>query len=109
MLTPRNPQDLRDEADRRVAAERRERLLEGLPSFVMVAVIIFVALAATSSAVLGWLTGVGKEPQLFITASAAAFFLGALVGATELVARYADAPAKALYTNAGVFYVLVNA
>jgi hypothetical protein len=38
-----------------------------------------------------------------------AALLGALVGSTELVSRYKDAPLEALVTGPATFYVLMNA
>jgi Big-like domain-containing protein len=39
----------------------------------------------------------------------AALYIGALVGASELVARYRDAPERALWTVPATLYVLINA
>lgn len=55
----------------------------------------------------------------FILGAAAAYFpgarfvwvaaFGAMIGASELVARYRDAPERALGTLAGIFYMAINA
>src|ERR1043166_7583 len=39
----------------------------------------------------------------------AALYIGALVGASELVARYRDSPERALWTIPATLYVLINA
>jgi len=39
----------------------------------------------------------------------AAFFIGALVGTGEIVARYRDAPERALWTMSAILYILINA
>lgn len=58
---------------------------------------------------LGWAFAIVTQRQELIGIYSAVCILGGLFGLTELVSRYRDEPARALWSWAAVFYILVNA